>query len=79
MEEVMEINGVTVDREVIRDWLKAKRIALWGDWLIGKPNEEDKAIDWVLSQMGSLSDFAKPGDGPDPKKKSKKSKVLASA
>lgn len=68
MGEAMEVNGVSVDREQIRAWLKAKRVALWSDWLIGDSGEEDLAIDWILNQMGNLSSFAKPNDGPQPVK-----------
>lgn len=70
MGEAMELNGVSVDRDMMRAWLKAKRITLWSDWLITEEQDQNEAIDWVMSQMGSLSAFAmaatKPNDGPDP-------------
>lgn len=70
MGEVMELNGVIVDRDTVRAWLRAKHVALWSDWLVGDDNrEQDLAIDWLMSQMGNLSAFAvsmKPTDGPGP-------------
>ena len=67
MGEVMEINGTMIDRDMIHAWLTNKHVALWSDWLIGDRKEQEAAVDWILKQMGSLSEFAgKPTDGPDP-------------
>lgn len=82
MGEAMELNGVSVDRDMMRAWLKAKRITLWSDWLITEEQDQDDAIDWVMNQMGSLSEFAmaaKPNDGPTVVLNGHKTPVLTSA
>lgn len=58
--EAMEINGTVIDRDTIHNWLTNKHVALWSDWLIGDRKEQEAAVDWILKQMGSLSEFAKP-------------------
>lgn len=65
--EAMELNGTIVDRETIREWLLSKHTILWSDWIITRPGQQEKAIDWVMKEMGALSAFAsKPTDVPDP-------------
>lgn len=51
MEEAMEINGVTLTRESVREYLKSKRVVLWMDWMITEPGQMDKAIDWFMSEV----------------------------
>lgn len=58
MGEIVEINGETVDRDIVHDWLISKRVSLWSDWLIGDRKEQEKAVDWMMKQMGQLSEFA---------------------
>lgn len=53
--EIMEINGKKLDREAIRNWLRAKKVTLWMDWLITEPDELERAVDWLV---GSCSDLA---------------------
>lgn len=64
MEPVMEINGETITRETVRQWLVSKHVALWSDWLITRPAQQDEAINWIFKQMSQLSAFA--SNGPDP-------------
>ena len=51
----MEINGKPVDREVVKAWLRGKKVTLWGDWCVTDPARMEIAVDWFMGEMSSLS------------------------
>lgn len=51
----MEINGTTLTRESIREYLLKKKVILWMDWCICEPNEMDQAIDWFMGECTNLA------------------------
>ncbi len=51
----MELNGRTVTRDTVRSFIQAKKVTLWGDWLVTDPKRMDKAIDWFMKEMNELS------------------------
>lgn len=60
MEEfTVEVNGTNLTRENVRTWLKGKRVILWMDWLIGEPEQMDKAVDWFMSSVQECAAVSK--------------------
>lgn len=56
MEEVtMEINGKQLTRESVKDWLKAKKITLWMDWIITDEAGMNKAVDWFMASVNDVA------------------------
>ena len=51
----MEINGKQLTRESVRQWLAAKRITLWMDWLITEPAQMEMAVDWFMKSVNDVA------------------------
>lgn len=51
----MEINGKVMTREAVKDFLKAKHVTLWADWIVTDPKRMELAVDWF---MGEVEAFA---------------------
>lgn len=58
--ESLVLNGQSVTREEVADWLRSKRITLWADWCITDPRRMDKAVDWFMEEMTALSASMEP-------------------
>ena len=54
-EKTMEINGKSVTREGVSQWLDSKHVTLWADWIVTDPGRKEKAIDWFMGEIKSLA------------------------
>lgn len=51
----LEINGKSVNRELIKSWLTSKKVTLWSDWCVTEPSRLDLAADWFMKEIKDMS------------------------